>query len=87
MDSLWRYIIIGVVLFILIIVLLIVFTTLYNKNRLKKMHAQVEELFKYYKDKQSGFKFEASNKTEYDYIFETMKFRYYIKLVPNFNNQ
>ena len=87
MDKLWRILIIGAIAFIVLIVLLIVFATIFNKNRSRKMHGQVEEIFQDYVKKHFDYKFEVVFKNEYDYIFETIRYRYYIKVVPNFNNQ
>ena len=87
MDSLWRIIIISLIAFIVLIVLLITLTTIFKKNRLRKMHNQIEEIFNDYTKNNPNTSFEAVTKAEYDYIFETPKYRYYIKVVPNFNNQ
>ena len=87
MDKLWKYIIIISIALVVLGVLLIVLSTVFKKNRLRKMHNQVEEIFNDYVKKHFDYKFEIVSKQEYDYIFETIRFRYYIKVVPNFNNQ
>ena len=79
MDSLWRIIIISLIAFIVLIVLLITLTTIFKKNRLRKMHNQIEEIFNDYTKNNPNTSFEAITKAEYDYIFETPKYRYYIR--------
>ncbi len=87
MDKLWKYIIIIATALAVFGVILIVLSTVFNKNRIRKMRNQIEEIFNDYVKKHFDYKFEIVPKAEYDYIFETIRFRYYVKVVPNFNNQ
>ena len=72
---------------VVLIVLAITFTSIYNKRQQTKMNEHVSSLFNDYVKSNPLYKFEKSQRNECDYIFETIKYRYYIKVVPNFSNQ
>ncbi|MBR6071755.1 MAG: hypothetical protein IKP77_02845 [Acholeplasmatales bacterium] len=82
-----RYSLIGLAIIIVLIVLYIVGITIFNKRRLLSMNNAINQLFSEYIKENPDFKFEAVSKREYDYLFETYNYTYYIKIVPNFNNQ
>jgi len=88
LDPILRFTIIGSISLLFLIVIAIILSTVFKKNRLRKMYNHIEEIFKSYVKDHYDYKFEVAQKSlEYDYLFETTRFKYYIKIVPNFNNQ
>lgn len=82
-----KYSLIGLGILVLLIVIYVVFITIFNKKRLTSMNNSINQLFEGYLKENPEFKFESVSKREFDYIFETFNYIYYIKIVPNFNNQ
>lgn len=87
MQPALKYSIIGVTVLVVIIALYISVISILKKRKSILMYKSINELFLGYLDKNPDFKFEEVSKREFDYIFETYRFKYLIKVVPNFNNQ
>lgn len=87
------YTIIIIVAIIALIVLFYVFSYMINKNKINKMNQSIESILNQIvsKDKDNfSFKKTENKKGDvptYDYTLETNKYRYFIKVVPNDNNQ
>lgn len=87
MQPALKYSIIGVTVIVLIIAIYISIITILNKRKSILMYKSINGLFLGYLEKNPDFKFEEVSKREFDYVFETYRFKYLIKVVPNFNNQ
>ena len=87
MSPVVRTIIIISAVFVFLIVVLIVITSLYRKHRITIMNNDITNIFNEYIKNNPTYTLTVSGKLEYDYVFETEKYIYYIKVVPNFSNQ
>lgn len=79
-------IITGVLLIILVAFVLTM--SFINKNKIKKMYSDVEDVIKHsIPENDEGYNIIRNNEKTYDYQFITPKCDYYIKVIPNFGNE
>ena len=88
MNQYINFIILGVVLIVIIVTIILVSINISKKNSVKKMYEDIEKLFNsIIPENKDGYKFERKTNLEYDYLFETPNYIYYIKVIPNSGNQ
>lgn len=88
MNQYVNFIILGIIFIIIITSIIIVSINISKKNSVKKMYEDIEKLFSSIIPQNSdGYRFERKTNLEYDYLFETPNYKYYIKVIPNSGNQ
>lgn len=89
MEDWLKILIISVCLITFFICILVFVLSVTKKNSIKKMYLDVEKVLEslIIEDIKDQFDLQKLYLKDYDYIFDTPAYRYYIKVVPNSSNQ
>lgn len=88
MEDWLKILIISVCVVIFLICILYVILSVTKKNSIKKMYLEVEKIFEtLIPEDAEGYEIKKLFIKDYDYVFETPAYTYYIKIVPNAGNQ
>lgn len=89
MDDIIKLIILIICLAIVIACFSVLFYSIAKKNAIKKMYVDVEKVLEslIIASRQNEFNLEKLYRNDYDYLFDTPAFTYYIKVIPNASNQ
>ena len=89
MDDWLKILIISSCLLVVIICILCIVYSITKKNSIKKMYFEIESTLEslIIEENKNDYNLQKLYLKDYDYIFETPLYIYYIKIVPNTSNQ
>lgn len=88
MELLINFLIIIIVVIVLLIIILIIIHSVKKKRIIDRMNIEVNDALKQLVEQSNNkYSYEKISNEVYDYILTSNKYQYYIKVIPNLNNE